>query len=275
MVVDTPAEAVRKAVFKLGYYSAVSRSGYPVGRVALFDLFGVLMGRTRVYREVYWKPRPHIMGIARDVARKKYGISFSENSHVEEVIIEGIYSVYREFIPSEGEVVADVGAEFGDYALLCRKFYGAEVHTFEPLAHNIREIRRNMAMNRVTRGFTLHPVALGGSNTTVTMPYHGTMVDAFSKDKIQRTKMRTLDSYGLKPDIIKIDVEGFEMEVFKGAKDTIRKYHPRIILEVHSSRLKIECLSFLSQYGYVVRHSGKGIYIDKGKNLVQNFFLSA
>lgn len=46
-------------------------------------------------------------------------------------------------------------------------------------------------------------------------------------------QVRTLDSFELKPDILKIDVEGLEIEVLEGARRTISKYLPVLVLETH------------------------------------------
>ena len=46
-----------------------------------------------------------------------------------------------------------------------------------------------------------------------------------------RIKVRTLDSYGLAPDVIKIDVQGLEEAVIKGAQETIARNQPVLIIE--------------------------------------------
>jgi hypothetical protein len=53
------------------------------------------------------------------------------------------------------------------------------------------------------------------------------------------------------PDVIKIDVEGAELLVLRGARKTLQEGKPRVLLEVHSDSLKIECRGFLGRLGYV------------------------
>ena len=52
-----------------------------------------------------------------------------------------------------------------------------------------------------------------------------------------RVQCRTLDSVveelSIEPDFIKIDVEGFEDVVLRGARQLLRKFHPRIVLEAN------------------------------------------
>jgi hypothetical protein len=46
-----------------------------------------------------------------------------------------------------------------------------------------------------------------------------------------------VESLKLEPTFIKIDVEGAEHHVLKGASNTLQKYHPKILLEIHPSFL--------------------------------------
>ena len=55
-------------------------------------------------------------------------------------------------------------------------------------------------------------------------------------------------------DIIKIDVEGFEMNVLRAAEYTIKKYKPKIIIETHSFNLFYEVRDFLTNIGYELKH---------------------
>jgi len=64
-------------------------------------------------------------------------------------------------------------------------------------------------------------------------------------------------------DFLKIDVEGFEFEVIKGARDLIRKYRPVIVFEYNNQK---RCLDFLSGLGYsffILDDSGDLIGIDR------------
>lgn len=49
--------------------------------------------------------------------------------------------------------------------------------------------------------------------------------------------VRTLDSFGLTPDVVKIDVQGFELAVVKGGAETFRRSHPATIVECPSPEL--------------------------------------
>lgn len=60
---------------------------------------------------------------------------------------------------------------------------------------------------------------------------------------------KTLDSYKLKPDVIKIDVEGHEFEVIQGSINTIKKFNPLMLIE-NSKKANRQIISLLSKTGY-------------------------
>ncbi len=62
------------------------------------------------------------------------------------------------------------------------------------------------------------------------------------------------------PCVLKIDVDGGEMDVFRGAKETLSKDGVRVVLETHSPQLETECKSFLEGLGYKCRIIDNGWY---------------
>src|ERR1035438_3028883 len=72
--------------------------------------------------------------------------------------------------------------------------------------------------------------------------------------KVIEVNCRTLDSMveelDLEPDLLKIDVEGFEHVVLSGARRTLRKFRPRIVLEANPGDPGEEMTDILSEFGY-------------------------
>ena len=62
------------------------------------------------------------------------------------------------------------------------------------------------------------------------------------------------DSYKIKPDIIKIDVEGFEVEVLNGGLNTLNE-SKNIIIETHSKILQVEVAKILMGLGFHLKNT--------------------
>jgi FkbM family methyltransferase len=70
-----------------------------------------------------------------------------------------------------------------------------------------------------------------------------------TKLSIQQHTVRivTLDSLNLRPDVVKIDVQGYELQVLKGGAETFKRWHPLTIIETPSAAV----VSLLADYGLV------------------------
>ena len=102
---------------------------------------------------------------------------------------------------------------------------------------------------------TLHEVALGDKFSSVSMQYETHTGTYHVKDHSGTIEMKTLDSYNFNDvDIIKIDVEGYEVPLLEGAKETILNNRPVIQIEANHTgdrygRPKIEISKILSSFG--------------------------
>jgi hypothetical protein len=70
----------------------------------------------------------------------------------------------------------------------------------------------------------------------------------------------TLDDFAYSncpPDLIKCDVEGYEVEVFRGAQRLLLEKRPQIICEMHSEENRRVLLEILKQFGYICRSLDK------------------
>lgn len=142
---------------------------------------------------------------------------------------------------ARGSTILDIGANVGHHSLFFSKF-GKEVHSFEPFSEVSARLEQKIADNGLTN-VHLHKVALGekdevkeffpsDTNNTGT----GSFVNRQSSREPVKLSIFNGDSYLESNNItdigfIKIDVEGFEIEVLKGLKQTIKKYQPIIFFE--------------------------------------------
>jgi hypothetical protein len=77
---------------------------------------------------------------------------------------------------------------------------------------------------------------------------------------------------------IKVDVDGFEMDVLQGAIGVLKKMKVRLLLETHSSKLEDNCNHFLKNLGYrtkVVKNGWWRILLKDRRPIEQNRWLVA
>lgn len=128
---------------------------------------------------------------------------------------------------TKGRALAvDVGGHVGLLAREMARDFGAVV-AFEPVAENAECFRRNVTAENVT----LHEMALGRAPGRVAILNHNVNSGCWRASEGDGVELRTLDSFGLSPDLIKIDVEGFEGEVLLGATETLARSAPVVVFE--------------------------------------------
>ncbi len=197
------------------------------------------------------------------------GIKFTHWRHCLEAMRERQYEV-REFEPKAGNVVIDVGAQFADYSLIWEKVYGATVIAYEPLSINYEEAKANIRLN--SSHIRLYNLAVGkGTSMTAAVNNSGTML--IKDGKGERYETVTLDDHViLPPDLIKIDVEGFEMDVLQGGKRLLAEHMPRTIVETHSSDLREKVCAFMLKLGFGLPMVGRTVYGAGWMNEITNLY---
>ena len=194
-----------------------------------------------------------------------------------EVLIDNIYFKYNDFLPSGKGMIIDIGSQYGDYAIACNKLYNCEyVLAFEPLEDNYKIALKNKKISKAN--FDILNYAISDSYF-----YAKKVFNMFVKDDsitINDTMTITLDSFikalelisSVNIDIIKIDVEGFEMNVLRASEYTIKKYKPKIIIETHTSILYKEVLDFLSNIGYKLYYHDYSTSTKRFDYIANNFY---
>jgi len=151
----------------------------------------------------------------------------------------------------------DIGANVGLWACdLVKNF--EHVVAFEP----VRDFRKCFVRNVKAANYTLHDCALGKEETYVTMNIvkgntGHSHVDPATYGR-GLTVMKTLDSFNLENvDMIKIDVEGFEEPILIGAKNTIERNLPILVIEQQKHEYQNDMedtpsVKLLNSWGYEV-----------------------
>jgi FkbM family methyltransferase len=142
-----------------------------------------------------------------------------------------------------GDLFVDVGANIGVYSLWAAEVEGVDVVAFEPSSTTHPRMLENIHMNSLESRITVLRKAVGSQAGTVAFT---TDLDAtnsvvaeaagHSAEHVELVEQTTLDremAVAARPAIIKIDVEGGELDVLRGARSTILRHRPALLIEVN------------------------------------------
>ena len=202
----------------------------------------------------------------------KNDVRFSKWKHHKEMLDDPNMYLIPGFEPEK--MIFDIGSQYGDWAILWARKFDVTVYAFEPLRENIDEMENDIRLNKMER--VIYPIKiLIGDGTPVDYKTDGNMA-VYAKTGEFNYNTRSIDDfvgiYKEIPDLMKIDVEGFEYDVLVGAIRTIGIYHPKIIIETHSSQLREKCDEFLRNLDYDLIHKGREIKGSGWMDEVTNLF---
>ena len=176
-----------------------------------------------------------------------------------------------------GGLFVDVGANIGNHSIYFAKFLADHVVSIEPSAELRGVLGRNLAMNHVDNVVTVCPCAAGAEtgfgrvvlpdgshdnsgetrvvvstpagDETATNGVHD--CDVVPIEPIDRIVGELEDKVGDMPTrMIKIDAEGVELDVLKGARGVLRQQRPQLIVEAKTGCEQAEISGFLADFGY-------------------------
>lgn len=144
-----------------------------------------------------------------------------------------------------GQIVYDVGSYIGIWAILAARVVGTagRVVAFEPAPASVRLVRRHIRLNEVAEIVTVVEAAIGDASgasefyEACLSPENSLLTKTGSLWHAVSVPMLTLDEYasqtGLYPDVVKVDVEGAELQVLKGAQHLLTQRRPMVFCELH------------------------------------------
>jgi FkbM family methyltransferase len=170
-------------------------------------------------------------------------------------------------LPLDGLVVYDVGAFEG----LLTLFFASrakQVVCFEPNSRNRRRLKTNLELNGL-HNVVVRDVGIGETPQEVEMSWDPTMPGGASvasrnnaaKADMEKIRITTLDAEiherGFPvPNLIKIDIEGWELQALRGAPETLTRHRPALYLEMHGDTMAEKkskvagIVAFLEEIGY-------------------------
>jgi FkbM family methyltransferase len=156
-----------------------------------------------------------------------------------------------------GDVVFDVGANVGFFTLLASRLVGASgrVVAFEPFPAAKRRLDRHLELN-AARNVTVFQAAVSDTVGRARFHAHADITMGRIEDEgeldVEVVRLDDLVQTGRvpAPDLIKIDVEGEEAKVLRGAGELLRTQRPTVLLATHGSAAHAESRSLLVDAGY-------------------------
>lgn len=147
-------------------------------------------------------------------------------------------TAFFEEVLAPGDVLVDIGANIGYFARIGAKLVGEQgtVHAFEPMPEALRVLKENI---KGIPNIQLHEVALSAEQGTgeFSVNKHGDTSSLGRHPGALRTIRVSIDTLNNvlqtanRIDVIKIDVEGYELEVLRGAKKVLARHKPLLYFE--------------------------------------------
>jgi FkbM family methyltransferase len=172
----------------------------------------------------------------------------------------------------KGKIAVDIGANIGAHTVYLSELF-KEVHAFEPQKSVYKLLQLNIKQNRADN-VQLYNVGLGEKNEVVFLKqfdiHHKAnqgaikIIDAEDVDhRGEMINVKRLDDYHLdNVGLMKIDVEGYEYHVLRGAFRTIATYRPVILIELYqSNQYNREIREFFERLGYTLHHINYADYL--------------
>ena len=161
----------------------------------------------------------------------------------------------------------DVGAHIGFTSLIASRLVGPDgrVEAFEPFPPNIGRLARSVGLNGFSN-VTVHPQAITKRDGTALFHLHesslqGSLVQDAPAEAIE-VACETLDSVARRlprPDLIKVDAEGAELDVLEGGRQLLTTVRPRLIVEFTTPQLLDQARQLLPSY--VPTHLGQNHWL--------------
>lgn len=142
----------------------------------------------------------------------------------------------------EKKAIIDAGAYIGDSSVVLAEYTKDKVYAFEPIDENYNKLLKTIKLNNMENKIIPEKLSIGDNNNPKVMySYLDHMYTANSKyGKVKYfVKSTTIDDFvkenNIKVGVIKSDIEGDEMNLLKGAKQTILKQKPVLLISIYHS----------------------------------------
>lgn len=164
-----------------------------------------------------------------------------------------------------GGVMFDIGANVGFFTLFASQLVGTEgsIVAFEPLPDSLAWLRRHVAVNSARNVRIVEAAVSDRSGKRPFAPAASNAMGRLAGDGTFEVDVVTLDEYVSEapraPDLLKIDVEGEEVAVLRGASELLGRHRPALVVATHGIEAHHAALALLQEHDYDVHaHSLSG-----------------
>jgi FkbM family methyltransferase len=181
-----------------------------------------------------------------------------------------VVDVFYEYA-KKSKVIYDIGANIGYYTLIASKAINKndKVYAFEPFPENVSVLKSNIEANEhqniqvldfaISNNVGVASFSNSDNNVANTLCEDS---PTFKENKSIEVKTTTIDELVFNntieaPDLIKMDVEGTELEALIGAEKTLKEHHPIIFLSTHNCHIPgihKKCIDYLVNIGYQIEY---------------------
>lgn len=156
----------------------------------------------------------------------------------------------------------DCGAYIGESALIFEKEYNPnKIYSFEPVLDNYKLLIENIKINNLKKVIAIQK-GVGEKSTTIKFVSLG--VSSFISEKGDaEMDIISIDEYveknNLSVGLIKMDIEGYELKALEGAKKTIKKFKPILLIGIYHNpeelfNTKQYIQGILPNYEFIIKH---------------------
>jgi FkbM family methyltransferase len=206
--------------------------------------------------------------------------SKAKNKGIENTILRNSIKLIEDIKTKEGDVVIlDIEANFGYLSLVWANTISknGKVIAFEPNLNVYRSFGKSIGRNNLRPKIQLNNLAVGNENGTIELFMESTTSNTIhSNSKSQKSTIVpivSIDSFMEnqkieKCDLIKIDVDGIELNILMGAKKFLKKFNPIFIVETNGDTRIID---FFEKSNYEILDMELNVF-QNGNQLPPNIF---
>lgn len=194
----------------------------------------------------------------------------------------GVINVLKNFL-KPGDIFFDIGTNLGIISLTASKFVGdkGKVYSFEPEPTIFSKFKKNISFNNINN-IQAFNFGLGSKNEKIPLYYNeeygnaGLVKSGFVKCIEREARIEVLDEFVSKKNIdnikmMKIDVEGWEFEVLKGAEKLLKSKNAPILCIEYFEHLLMQKGNPLDIIDFILSVNNYKIYkFSKGKSFISD-----